>query len=144
MVKNSKRQLAEMLYVEAGMPQKEIASELSVSERTIGTWKDDDNWDLKKQINNLSPENLIKALYEQSELILSGAKKAERAITSKEADALAKLSASISNIDRRTNPSIMMSVLVAFNNYLKTHDLELAKRMITHQKSFILKQLGDE
>jgi hypothetical protein len=142
--RNPKRELAELLYVEAGMLQKEIALELDIGEHTIGRWKDEDNWDLKKQVKTLSPENLIKQFYEQSELIVNSAKNENRPLNSKECDALNKLASSIQKIDKRTDPSIIMNVLVQFNNYLKTMDLELAKAILPYQKQFILQKLGNE
>lgn len=142
--RNPKRDLAELLFVEAGMLQKEIAQELDIGEHTIGRWKDEDNWDLKKQVKTLSPENLIKQFYEQSELIVNSAKANGRPLNSKECDALNKLASSIQKIDKRTDPSILMNVLVQFNNYLKTQDLDMAKSMLPYQKQFILQKLSNE
>jgi len=142
--RNPKRELAALLFVEANLTQKEIAAELEIGEHTIGRWKDEDLWDLEKQVRTLSPANLIKQFYEQTELILQTAKNENRPLNSKECDALNKLATAIQKIDKRTDPSIMMAVLVQFTNYLKLMDLNLAKSLLPFQKQFILQKLDNE
>lgn len=142
--RNPKRELAALLYVEANLTQKEISQELDIGEHTIGRWKEEDLWDLEKQVRNLSPANLIAQFYEQTDFILQTARDEKRPLNSKECDALNKLASSIQKIDKRTDPSIIMAVLVQFSNYLKLQDLDLAKALLPYQKQFVLQRLGDE
>lgn len=134
---NPKKELAEILFIDADYSQKEIAQELGISENTIVKWADIEGWKQKKAIRTLSPDKLIAAYYDQSDKIIQDAKEAERTLSSKECDALNKLAAAIEKLDKKVSPSINMAVFIRFNNYLKVIDNELVKKLLSYQKDYI-------
>lgn len=135
--KHPLRETALKLYLYADMNQKEIADELSLTEKTVGTWCEQDMWRELKQAKTLSPDSLIKYYYEQSELIIQVAKDNNRPISSREADTLVKLSAGIKNLDKRVDASVTMTVLKRFTEYLKTYNPALAVELTNHYVGYI-------
>jgi transposase len=134
---NEKKQYAEILFIVSGYTQKQIAEELSVTEKTIGQWVEKFGWKEKKAVQNLSPTKLIQSYYEQSDLILKKAKEDDRPITSKEADSLNKIASAIEKLDKKISPSLNMEVFMRFNNFLQSIDLDLTKQLIPFQKEYI-------
>lgn len=131
------KKLAELLYMNTEMTQKEIAEYVSRNEHTISRWATEYGWEERKRALILSPDKLIREYYAQAELITKNAKQAERALTTAECDALNKLSSAIAKLDKRVDPSVVMSVFIRYNNYVKAFDLELAKRNALVQRDFI-------
>lgn len=126
-----------MLYVEQGLDGKEVSRLLKISETTISKWNKNEGWEQQRAARRLSPDKLILRYYEQSERIIDAADKEDRPLTTGEVDALAKLSTSIARLDKRTDASIVMSVLRNYNNYLLTVNPELAKQNTDYQLQYV-------
>lgn len=126
-----------MLYVEQGLDGKEVSRLLKISETTISKWNKNEGWEQQRAARRLSPDKLILRYYEQSERIIDAADDEERPLTTGEVDALAKLSTSIARLDKRTDASIVMSVLRNYNNYLLTVNPDLAKQNTDYQLEYV-------
>lgn len=139
MAKAQEREMARLLYVEQGLDAKEVAQMLKVSELTMSKWVNANNaeWKNLKAARTLSPDKLIRMYYEQSEAIVQQAKDDDRPISSGDADALNKLASAIQKLDKKIDPSITMSVLRNFNNYLIQINPELAKQCAAYQMEFV-------
>lgn len=139
MAKAKEKEMAHLLYVEQGLDAKAIAQMLDVSELTMSKWVNANNseWKAQRAARTLSPDKLIRLYYEQSEKIVSAAGEDKRAITSAEADALNKLAAAIQRLDKKIDPSITMSVLRNYNNYLLQVNPELAKLNANYQIDYV-------
>lgn len=65
--KQVERDLAKILFVNEGATQKEIANRLDVSEKTIGKWVKDGEWEKLKVSMLVTKDNQLTALYKQLE-----------------------------------------------------------------------------
>jgi uncharacterized protein YjcR len=137
-----KRSLASMMFIQWKYDSNEIAAELDISETTLSKWRSADNWDTQRQFEGLTSQNLIKNYYEESQGIIDDAKADGRRLNSKEVDMLAKLASSIEKLNKKTSPSVAMQVFMDFNNFVKTVDLDLAKKIIPLEKDFVFRLLN--
>lgn len=66
----NEKELAKILYCEGGLEQKRIAQIIGVTEKTIGVWKSDGEWDLTKstsaQINDTAMR-IVWNIYKRTE-----------------------------------------------------------------------------
>jgi predicted transcriptional regulator len=141
---NPKKQLAEILFMENNMSQKEIADMLGTTQVSVSKWSKAGDWDHKRAVNALSPDTLIRQYYQLSKDINDLIKKEERTATSGEADALLKFAAAIEKLDKKVNPSIVTAVFMRFNNYLKLLNLPLAKELIKYQMPYLESLINPE
>lgn len=140
--RHPQRDLAAILFVEAGLAQKEIASELGVSENTIGKWCKEDHWQDQKQVQSGMAASIIKDLYKQINKVKEGAEANERSLNTQEADVIVKLSSAIDKMAKKKTPDMCMSVLVEFNEFLvSANQLEIAKSITGFQREFIQRML---
>lgn len=63
--KQVENDLAKRYYINDGLTQKEIAERLKLTEKTVGTWVKNGNWDKEKTSLLVTKDNQIKALYGQ-------------------------------------------------------------------------------
>jgi len=138
---NKKRKLALTLYKESDLTQKEIADQIDVTEATISKWAHEGNWKELKAIETMSPDKLMRELYLQCDKIIETARDESRALNSKEADALVKLSTAIKSLDKRINPSIVYGVFMRFGKFTKAIDPEFTKKLTQYQNDFIMTEL---
>lgn len=134
-----KRELAQYLYIYQGLPQVEIAAFVDTSETQIMRWKKKYEWDTLRNANSLTREQLIANAYTQAKLIYDTADAEKRAINSKEADILVKLSAQIKNLEKDLNAISAMTVFKSFNEYLiREGQLDVAKQLIEWERLFVI------
>ncbi len=67
--KQVEKDFAKILFVNENVSQKEIAIRLKVTEKTIGKWIKDDNWENLKVSMLVTKDNQLTALYKQLETI---------------------------------------------------------------------------
>jgi DNA-binding XRE family transcriptional regulator len=67
--KQVEKDFAKILFVNENISQKEIALRLNVTEKTIGKWAKDDNWDSLKVSMLVTKDNQLTSLYKQLETI---------------------------------------------------------------------------
>lgn len=65
--KQVEKDLAKILFVNEGATQKEIATRLDVSEKTVGKWAKDGDWDKLKVSMLVTKDNQLTSLYRQLE-----------------------------------------------------------------------------
>ena len=135
MKNTQKKALAQELYVRLGKTQKQIAEQVGVTEKTIGRWKEDGNWEALRAAEISGPEELARTLYRE---IMKISQNAEgRTLTSAEADQISKISTAIEKIQRRTTLGTVMEVMEEFVVYVKAIDIDLAQRIVTKQMDFL-------
>jgi len=124
--KVQEREYAKLLFTQMGLSQKEVAERVGVTEKTIGKWKDEENWDQLKTVLITTRSNVIRNLQRQMELwqVEIG----DRLAGSKEADILIKLANAISALEKDTGVSEMVDTGMKFIQFLQQHDMELAKK----------------
>lgn len=134
---DTKKKLAQSLYVRLGKTQKEIADSVSVTEKTIGRWKEKYKWDVLRAAEVSTPEELAKSLYASIFKITDAAKEEQRPLTAAETDQISKISKSIANIKQKPTLSVVSSIMEDFANWLKNRDLNDAQILIKHQMSYL-------
>lgn len=69
--KQVEKDLAKILFVNEGLSQKEIAERLKLTEKTVGRWRKDDDWDKLKTSMLVTKDNQLTGLYKQLENVIN-------------------------------------------------------------------------
>ncbi len=99
---------------------------LDVSENSLGRWIKDDGWKDLRAAQTASVGSIIARNLRAIEKIHQAAEDEDRALTDNEADRIAKLSASMSKLDKSIDPSTRWQVLYDFLLYYKTRNADAA------------------
>ena len=127
---NDKRQKAKSLFLTGQYQQKEIAELVGVTEKTITKWKEDEDWESMKVSLLTTRESELRRLYKMLQILnddIDIRSQDKIPISSKEADAVLKLTAAINNLELETSIADKVEVGSAFINMLRREDPELAK-----------------
>lgn len=127
-----KRQKAKSLYLTGQYDQIEIAAIVGISTRSITKWKAEDAWDDLKESMLTTRENELRRLYKMLRILNDDIdKKADekKPISSKEADAVLKLTAAIKNLEIETSIAEKVEVGMDFINLVRKEDVELSKQI---------------
>lgn len=95
--REGKQRLAYTLFVENGFEQKVIAQITGITEKSIGAWKKEGNWDADKQEARMGFQQQRRRIQKHIDRILTKIeerKAPDDVANSKEADVLSKLAAS--------------------------------------------------
>lgn len=126
--KAQEKEYAKSLYIGGGLTQKEIAERVSVTEKTLAKWIKEGKWDNLKKSLLTTKENQLSFLYNQLDFLNTDISKRDfKVATGKEADTIAKLSASINRLETETSIGDTVEVARAFIEFVRQQDLELAK-----------------
>jgi len=139
-----KKDWAKMLYLKEHLTQVEIAERVGVSKVTINKWVKAEKWEELKVSVSITREEQLSNLYRQIAEInkaISAKEKGERFATSKEADIINKLAASIEKMEKEVGISDIISVSKAFLDWIRKSDAEKAKEMSYMFDSFIKERL---
>jgi len=135
MSKKQEREYAKLLYTQMALTQKDIAAKVGVSEKTIGKWKEQENWEQLKTVLITTRTNVIRNLQRQMELWQKEI--GERLASSKETDILTKLASAIRSLETETGISEMVDTGMKFIQFLQQQDVELAKEVTNWFDVFI-------
>jgi transcriptional regulator with XRE-family HTH domain len=129
-----KKEWAKLLYLKENFTQKEIASKVGVTEKTLSKWVNDkdDNWERMKASIIITKEEELRRLYDQLKAMNDAIVKrpeGERYANSKEADTLSKLSVTIRNMETDIALSDVIEVSKRVVNWLRRIDFEKAKEI---------------
>ena len=135
-----KKQLAYFLFMQ-NTPQKDIASRVGSTEKTIGKWKLEGNWDVKTAAKAISMDELVtKALQRINELLDS---------TDFNADAFAKAVAQLKSLKSENTIDDEIMTFLNFQNFLIQHRIheglteEFIKEVVSQQDNYIQVRLGN-
>lgn len=135
-----KKQLAYFLFMQ-NTPQKDIASRVGVTEKTIGKWKTEDNWEAKRAAKTISMDELIvKALQKINELLDS---------PNFNADAFAKAVAQLKSLKSNNTVDDEIMTFMNFQNFLIQHRIneglteDFIKEVVRQQDNYIQIRLGN-
>lgn len=137
-----KKSWAKTLYVVERLSQKECASRVGTSEKTMSKWVNDpkEKWDTLRVSVIITKEQQLNRFYSQiNELntLIEQRAAGSRYALSKEADTLVKLTAAVKALETETGISEIITVFKDFTNWLKTVDLPKAQELIKLQDEFI-------
>ncbi len=135
-----KKEWAQQLYCEGNITQKAIADKVGVSEKTLSKWANDDNWDRLRKSLLISKQEQLSHMYEQLSEINAAIRKknpGERYANSKEADIMAKITASIEQLEEETNITDVFEVGKRFITFMQQNDFEKSKELVDYFDAFI-------
>lgn len=134
------KELARLYYLN-GDTQKLVAEKVGVSRVTINKWVSDGGWDTMRMAKSITRKELVAKMMQKAN------DKLEEGNMS--FDEMAKLSASIKELDKQTNAVTILEVLTAYNEWLvvrmqvdKELTTDLVKTMNRYQDMFLSEQIG--
>lgn len=139
-----KKALARDLYLLGSYTYEEIAMKVGTQRQTISRWAKAGGWEDLKAGMSVTREEILKRLYQQLNninAIILEREPNERFANSKEADAMAKLSATIKNMEIDVGISDIISVGMRFGEWLRRVDLDKAKEYVQYWDLFLKEQI---
>ena len=128
---SKKKEIAEDLYIRAGLTAKEIASQIDVSEVTLCKWKKDGDWENRKHEVSLSPLKIKELLLAEAHKIANGD------VSTIDSDKLSKIMASIDRLDKRVSVRVLMDVFREFDNFMAEINPKMAIEFTVYHKKFL-------
>ncbi len=139
-----KKELAKLLYTAQGITeQKTLAERVGVSKQTINKWVNSEDWERLRQSLVLTKEAELRRLYMQVTELNDAIMQREvgkRFADSKEADVIAKLTASIRQLETDTSVAETIEVMKNFISFISPEDLDAAK-LITKWADIFIKSI---
>lgn len=139
-----KQEWAQLLYTRERLTQKEIAEKVGVTEKTVGKWKTEGEWDSLRNSYSVTREQELLNIYTQmTELneAIASRKKGERYATAREADTLVKLATAAKQLETDASLTEIINTFSGFIEWLRPIDLPKAKELIMIQDSYIKHKL---
>ena len=139
-----KKALARDLYLLGSYTYEEIATKVGTQRQTISRWAKAGGWEDLKAGMSVTREEILKRLYQKLNninAIILEREPNERFANSKEADAMAKLSATIKNMEVDVGISDIISVGMRFGEWLRRVDLDKAKEYVQYWDLFLKEQI---
>ena len=124
--KKEQEELAKILFLQGNVTQKEIAQRLKVTEKTVSRWAVNGGWlKLKRSLVIVKDEQLTK-LYGMLENLTEDI--GDKVVTSKDVDAISKLTASIRQLEYDTSVGEIIDVAKKYIEFVRQFDLEFAQK----------------
>ncbi len=127
--KTQAREFAKILYTQHGLNLSQISAKVDVTAKTIGKWKDDENWDSLRSALTTTRSSIINNLQRQMELWQL--KIGDDLATNQQTDILIKLANSIKALEVETGVGEVIDTQIKFIEFLQVHQPELAQQ-VTH------------
>lgn len=128
LLKKQEKEFAKSLYITGGITQKEIASRVNVTEKTLASWIKKEKWDSLKKSLLTTKQTQLAFLYDQLDFLNTEISERDHAVAQgKEADTIIKLTAAINRLETETSIGDTVEVARNFIEFVRPQDLELAK-----------------
>lgn len=125
-----KKAIAFDLYMDTDKTQKEIAEIVGVTEKTIGKWKAEGDWDLLKNATSITARNIIDNLYKRAYILSEDPES--------KADDIIKIANSIEKLsNKKVTVSQIINVFKDFTKWAFSENAETAKEINLLQKKYI-------
>jgi len=125
-----KKAIAFDLYMDTDKSQKEIAGIVGVTEKTIGKWKTEGEWDLLKNATSITARNIIDNLYKRAYALSENPES--------KADDIIKIANSIEKLsNKKVTVSQIINVFKDFTKWAFSENAEIAKDINLLQKKYI-------
>jgi transposase len=136
--KQVEKDFAKVLFVNDNVSQKEIASRLNVTEKTIGKWVKDGDWEKLKKSMLVTKENQLNMLYDQLDFLNTDIKDRDYKIaTSKEADVISKLTSAIKKLETEISIGETVEVAKQLIQFIRSQDIAFANELTKYCDGFI-------
>lgn len=138
-----KKDYAKTLYLaDLTITQKEVAKRADVAEKTVSNWVNKEGWENLRTSLLTTRETQLSHLYNQLRFLNEAiANRENKYAAPKEADVLAKLTASINKLEQDLSISEIVNVFKKLLDWLRKVDLEKAKEMSALLDAFIKDQI---
>jgi DNA-binding XRE family transcriptional regulator len=137
MTNDEKYSIAQDLFLETDKTQKEIAEIIHVTEKTLGKWKTEGEWDLLKSASTVTARKIIENLYKKAHALSEDPKSKPNDII-QIANSIEKLS------NKKVTISQIINVFKDFTTYAFTQNAELAKEINLLQKKYVDYKIGEK
>jgi len=142
LTREQKKDFARNLYINnPGITQKEVAKRVGVSAQTICKWVESEKWEKLNKSLLLSKSETLSDLYDQlleAKNAVKNREEGKRFMSSKEADAVLKITAAIKNLETETNVAEKTEVGKQFLAFVrKITDFEQSKQIASYFDMYI-------
>lgn len=145
-----KKEFAENLFMQ-GMPQNSIAEKVGVSANTIGKWVKDGCWGEKRAAHTLTRKEVVNNVLRSLNDLAIKLGAADLSQVGGLADQIAKLTSTISKLDKETSVVDFIECFMAFGRRLEYQaetdpeiTAEFRKLVNKYQNKYILELLGSK
>lgn len=142
------KEFAEALFMQ-GTPQNVIAEKVGVSANTVSRWAKDYHWGEKRAAQTLTRKEVVNNVLRSLNKLAEKLGDAELSEVGGLADQIAKLSATISKLDKQASVVDFIECFMAFGKWLEyqsTTDPEISaefRKMVNkYQNKYIMELLG--
>lgn len=141
--RETKRDLAKLLFVHETLSQKEVATRIGVSEQTVCRWAREDNWDQQRVSITITKETQLRNLYHQLAALNDGiaTREGNKYASPPEADTITKLASAIDKMESDVGIADIVSVGKKFLTWLRRSDLKQAQVITPLFDAFIKENL---
>lgn len=136
-----KKEYAKKLFVKDKLTQVEVALKTGVSKNTICKWVKEGQWEDLKTTHIMTKEEELRRLYVMLKATNDAIEKRDKIPTSKEADIINKLTASIRQLQTDTGIAEITDVATEMINFYKTLDFDKAKELTQLFDAFIQQKI---
>ena len=134
-----------------GMPQNSIAEKVGVSANTVGKWVKDGCWGEKRTAQTLTRKEVVNNVLRSLNKLADKLGEADLKDVGGLADQIAKLSATISKLDKEASVVDFIECFMAFGRWLEYQaapdpaiTAEFRKMVNKYQNKYILELLGSK
>jgi hypothetical protein len=133
--KSAEINIAELLYIDKNYTVKAIAEKLEKHPKTIASWRDKYQWDDAKELIQGSPLELKKTLIREAFNISKGG------VPTFDSMALTRVMKAFDYMAQKTNPTVVMDVLMELDNFHSQIDPKEAAKQTGVHKQFLLHKI---
>lgn len=149
-VSTDRKEFAEALFMQ-GMPQNSISEKVGVSANTVGKWVKDGCWGEKRTAQSLTRKEVVNNVLRSLNALALKLGEADLKDVSGLADQIAKLSATISKLDKEASVVDFIECFMAFGRWLEYQaetdpaiTAEFRRMVNKYQNKYILELLGSK
>lgn len=136
--KVEEKNYAQILYTRDNLTAKEVAERVGVTQKTIGKWIKDENWDRLKRSLLITKKQQIALFYDQLAAINQMiAERDKKYPNPQEANTITQITSSIQKLETETSIGQVVEVARAFIEFVREFDLDFAKKVTQHFDAFI-------
>ena len=142
---DQKKSLAKELYIQGTYTYAEIAEKVGSTRQTISKWAEQGKWEDLKIYMTVGKDKVLRGFYQQLSDIQAAILSREpdkRIASSTEADRQIKLASAIKKLENDCGIAGLVDAGMRFCNYMRTVDLEEAKKIAKYWDIFLTEQMS--
>lgn len=142
---DQKKSLAKELYIQGTYTYAEIAEKVGSTRQTISKWAEQGKWEDLKIYMTVGKDKVLRGFYQQLSDIQAAILSREpdkRIASSTEADRQIKLASAIKKLENDCGIAGLVDAGMRFCNYMRTVDLEEAKKVAKYWDMFLTEQMS--